>query len=179
MINSVFSHNLCLSDEEVESVKSHYGELDPELEAELRDDGPEADGYFDIRLRYRRLLEVWAGRKAAKHDVHTSHCCEKHGCKYGDDDCPVAAKAAPQEHLCEECEQDVWSLRAAMPRAEEYARSVAFLDQRSGNYLIVDGERLRLAKPEPREGLSEPVLLKAQHSDLVWAIQRAYLAGVV
>ena len=22
--------------------------------------------------------------------VHTEHCCAKHGCKYMDDDCPVA-----------------------------------------------------------------------------------------
>ena len=40
--------------------------------------------------------------------VHTSHCCKRHGCKYGDDDrCPVENGSHPQEHLCEACSEDV------------------------------------------------------------------------
>lgn len=37
-------------------------------------------------------------------DVHTRHCCIKHGCKYGDDEkCTVVTKRAPQEGPCEIC----------------------------------------------------------------------------
>jgi hypothetical protein len=35
--------------------------------------------------------------------VHTRHCCFKHGCKYGDEDCPVATGEEKQEYKCESC----------------------------------------------------------------------------
>jgi len=38
--------------------------------------------------------------------VHLSHCCIMHGCKYNDADCPVANKLAQQQYLCEECMSD-------------------------------------------------------------------------
>lgn len=37
-------------------------------------------------------------------DVHTEHCCVIHGCKYGDEDCPVATKKKPQSFVCESCD---------------------------------------------------------------------------
>ena len=27
----------------------------------------------------------------SKYGVHRTHCCILHGCKYGDDDCPVVS----------------------------------------------------------------------------------------
>jgi len=39
-------------------------------------------------------------------DVHTEHCCLKHGCKYGDDDCTVTTKRAAQSFRCEYCYDD-------------------------------------------------------------------------
>lgn len=30
--------------------------------------------------------------------VHTEHCCVYHGCKYGDDDCPVWLGIKPQSY---------------------------------------------------------------------------------
>jgi hypothetical protein len=36
-------------------------------------------------------------------DVHAEHCCVLHGCKYGDDDCPVATKQKKQSFVCETC----------------------------------------------------------------------------
>jgi hypothetical protein len=36
-------------------------------------------------------------------DVHTEHCCLKHGCKYRDDDCTVVTGKAPQSFKCETC----------------------------------------------------------------------------
>lgn len=35
--------------------------------------------------------------------VHTTHCCVIHGCKYGEDDCPVALGQEKQEYPCEYC----------------------------------------------------------------------------
>lgn len=35
--------------------------------------------------------------------VHASHCCVDHGCKYGDDDCPVVLKTVEQMYDCEDC----------------------------------------------------------------------------
>ena len=35
--------------------------------------------------------------------THVSHCCAKHGCKYGDSDCPVEAGTQEQTQACESC----------------------------------------------------------------------------
>lgn len=34
--------------------------------------------------------------------VHETHCCKKHGCKYGKDDCPVELGLIKQEGHCED-----------------------------------------------------------------------------
>ena len=39
-------------------------------------------------------------------DVHTRHCCAKHGCKYGDDNCTVVSGEKIQEYTCEICEEE-------------------------------------------------------------------------
>ena len=36
-------------------------------------------------------------------DVHTEHCCKEHGCKYGEDDCPVVTGKKIQSYPCEIC----------------------------------------------------------------------------
>lgn len=35
--------------------------------------------------------------------VHEAHCCILHGCKYNDDDCPVATRLSVQSYPCEDC----------------------------------------------------------------------------
>lgn len=35
--------------------------------------------------------------------THTTHCCAKHGCKYGNTDCPVANNVIKQVYPCEDC----------------------------------------------------------------------------
>lgn len=40
-------------------------------------------------------------------DVHTEHCCSKHGCKYGDKACPVATGKKKQSYPCEICHEDI------------------------------------------------------------------------
>ena len=39
--------------------------------------------------------------------VHQSHCCKWHGCKYGDDNCPVVHGLVKQDYLCEWCNEDL------------------------------------------------------------------------
>lgn len=36
-------------------------------------------------------------------DVHETHCCSEHGCKYGDIDCPVEIGLIKQRYKCEFC----------------------------------------------------------------------------
>ncbi len=36
--------------------------------------------------------------------VHASHCCVWHGCKYGNEDCPVVLLQVEQEYPCESCD---------------------------------------------------------------------------
>jgi len=36
--------------------------------------------------------------------VHVHHCCKKHGCKYGNEDCPVAYGDVEQVHPCMDCD---------------------------------------------------------------------------
>ena len=49
-------------------------------------------------------------------EVHASHCCKWHGCKYGDKDCPVVSGKVEQLYTCEHCEEELYD--------EEYFRSV-------------------------------------------------------
>lgn len=41
-----------------------------------------------------------------KEQVHADHCCWIHGCKYGDDDCPVEAGRVQQQYRCHQCQED-------------------------------------------------------------------------
>jgi len=38
--------------------------------------------------------------------VHIGHCCLRHGCKYGDDDCTVETGNDKQEFPCESCMEE-------------------------------------------------------------------------
>ena len=51
-------------------------------------------------------------------DVHTEHCCQLHGCKYGDQDsCPVASGRKRQSYPCEYCESDRYETSAEIDGA--------------------------------------------------------------
>lgn len=39
--------------------------------------------------------------------VHTEHCCVFHGCKYGDEDCPVYLGLKKQSYPCEFCNEEI------------------------------------------------------------------------
>lgn len=38
--------------------------------------------------------------------VHIRHCCKVHGCKYGEEDCPVTNEIVVQHSLCERCKEE-------------------------------------------------------------------------
>lgn len=43
--------------------------------------------------------------------VHETHCCVLHGCKYGNDDCPVVNGQIKQTYQCEGCRFDLEEIR--------------------------------------------------------------------
>lgn len=49
-----------------------------------------------------------------EYGTHRTHCCALHGCKYGEDDCPVVSGEITQDYRCEFCEDDgikeVWQV---------------------------------------------------------------------
>lgn len=45
--------------------------------------------------------------------VHRTHCCVLHGCKYGDDNCPVANNRIKQDYVCETCSAEEFTLADA------------------------------------------------------------------
>lgn len=57
---------------------------------------------FQVELVKRRWVAGQFGNAKNK-CVHTEHCCIYHGCKYADDDCPVANKTEQQSYPCESC----------------------------------------------------------------------------
>lgn len=57
--------------------------------------------------------------------VHAAHCCKWHGCKYGDDDCPVYNGEVEQYYLCEDCDWELGEeeyIRKQLVRIEEIKR---------------------------------------------------------
>jgi hypothetical protein len=39
--------------------------------------------------------------------VHTEHCCREHGCKYGQENCPVVLGDKVQSYKCEDCDVEL------------------------------------------------------------------------
>jgi hypothetical protein len=52
-------------------------------------------------------------------DAHDTHCCLEHGCKYGDEDCPVATGVRKQQGLCEQCGLETEGYYGAAERTRE------------------------------------------------------------
>ena len=54
--------------------------------------------------------------------VHAGHCCKWHGCKYGDEDCPVVLGQVEQLYTCDFCddllEDEEWH-RSAVKQIDE------------------------------------------------------------
>lgn len=55
-------------------------------------------------------------------DVHTTHCCILHGCKYDDEDCTVTSGVALQEYLCEYCHEEGITSLGQLSRINQNSR---------------------------------------------------------
>tara|TARA_S200002703_G_scaffold135256_1_gene124037 strand:+ start:444 stop:983 length:540 start_codon:yes stop_codon:yes gene_type:complete len=64
-------------------------------------------------------------------DVHTEHCCYRHGCKYGKDDCSVETGEKEQSFPCEQCSEE-----AADPKRSALQ---SFVDDFETDFMV-DGE---------------------------------------
>ena len=49
------------------------------------------------------LARIQHNKEKINMGVHERHCCIFHGCKYGDEDCPVALAGTKQDNVCELC----------------------------------------------------------------------------
>lgn len=58
--------------------------------------------------------------------VHAQHCCTRHGCKYGNPECPVVRGRVAQEVPCSECERREARVRVV---AAELAKSPIVQDK--------------------------------------------------
>jgi hypothetical protein len=64
------------------------------------------------RYEIKRKLEADAAEigestiPRSRWGVHETHCCFEHGCKYGDQDCPVVVGLTEQVYACDDCDDD-------------------------------------------------------------------------
>jgi hypothetical protein len=63
---------------------------------------------------------------------HGRHCCKKHGCKYGDDDCPVVLGKEKQEFKQECCDFENRLLKNSL----EIVLNDEYLDTHRGGEII-------------------------------------------
>ena len=61
-----------------------------------------------VEVRKQMLIdEAMVDKELGRWGVHETHCCPKHGCKYGDDSCPVMLGLTNKHNEnCEGCEND-------------------------------------------------------------------------
>lgn len=86
-----------------------------------------ADSYTELST----LLDAWEGESVSVavvaptpvtegKDVHTEHCCARHGCKYGDENCTVASGLKQQSYPCESCDFERESVQAMLNSDPKY-----------------------------------------------------------
>ena len=87
--------------------------------------------------------------------VHATHCCLEHGCKYGDDDCPVMMGTVDglSAEECEHCIEDIKRFveafhRINAPRYASEERMVKTLGEKIGY-----GRMMQLAQKLWRQAL--------------------------
>ena len=78
--------------------------------------------------------------QAARRDVngvHATHCCRRHWCKYGANDCPVVLGDVAQDGPCDACEDELadwWPLILQVNRAYDLGRAAGQIEgQRHGH----------------------------------------------
>lgn len=76
-------------------------------DAEVRADGP-SKVKVENKITTAELMALPEGSQLTAgtrlwFGVHRTHCCTKHGCKYGREDCPVVKGRIDQSGPCEQC----------------------------------------------------------------------------
>lgn len=79
-------------------------------------------------------------------DVHTEHCCDKHGCKYSNENCTVTTGRAPQSYRCEDCEYEGRDIRPW----GEYTVLVDASNHKVKTITIKAGQRISLQRHQKR-----------------------------
>jgi len=80
-------------------------------------------------------------------DVHTEHCCDKHGCKYSNEaECTVMTGKVPQSHRCESCEHEGRDVRPW----GSYTVLVDAPDHKVKTITIKAGQRISLQRHQKR-----------------------------
>lgn len=70
--------------------------------------------------------------QAVKDMVHATHCCARHGCKYGHTDCPVVTVKVTATSGCEICDferEELEDFVALIPQGFEMLRSDKFCEE--------------------------------------------------
>lgn len=68
--------------------------------------------------------------------THISHCCAMHGCKYRDEDCPVALNTEEQTQACPYCT----SSRTLSVRMEQMEKELEWSKKLEAKGFIVFGD---------------------------------------
>ncbi len=111
--------------------------------------------YDTEKAKWRLFVDLWERSKpGGRSNPHISHCCFRHGCEYGDKDCPVAAGKRPQRHLCERCEDDlreeIVAYRSSPAAAVAYADSVVKKDAVGNDVILLpSGDEVQLGHSGP------------------------------
>jgi len=57
--------------------------------------------YLPVKVEDEDKIKIPSSVPVDKWGVHRTHCCKKHGCKYGDEYCPVVLGHVKQDYKCE------------------------------------------------------------------------------
>ncbi len=70
-------------------------------------------------------------------DVHTEHCCARHGCKYSDGRrCTVVTGQKPQSYPCETCDSPMVQLHDAIDAVLAADHAYEWVDKTPDAYMI-------------------------------------------
>lgn len=70
-----------------------------------------------------------------KWGVHEAHCCKKHGCKYGDEDCPIVLGHAKQRYTCDDGYDDCFREDVELKTQEGYFFTPDQLNEYTANVI--------------------------------------------
>lgn len=80
------------------------------IKCKFGDDSPHYENVIEAHDEAERQLEgkfdTFSVNRPMNVGMHASHCCDKHGCKYNNENCPVEKGEVKPEFSCEHCDSD-------------------------------------------------------------------------